>query len=75
MLIDEIDIEPDEYHGVKHPATREMLDIVWEGLQEYRDKVIPECGCTENDDKWDDICGAMANMSEQLAELEQLKKT
>jgi hypothetical protein len=42
-----------------------MIDIIWEALEEYREKVIPE-GIEKNDEEWDEICYAMARITEDL---------
>jgi len=47
----------------------ESIDIVWAALEDYRSKLIPE-GRPVNDKRWDDICTAMAVITEDLG-LEQ----
>ena len=42
-----------------------MIDIIWEALEEYREKIIPE-GIEKNDQEWDEICLAMAQITEDL---------
>jgi len=43
----------------------ESIDIVWAALEDYRSKLIPE-GRPVNDKRWDDICTAMAVITEDL---------
>ena len=42
-----------------------MIDIIWKALEEYREKVITE-GIEKNDEEWNDICTAMAWITEDL---------
>lgn len=44
----------------------ESLETVWEGLHEYREDCIPEGDCPGFDQKWSDICTAMAWITEAL---------
>jgi hypothetical protein len=41
------------------------LKIVWNALEEYRENCIPE-GQKQYDEKWNDICTAMALITEDL---------
>lgn len=45
--------------------THTWLDTVWDALHDYRENNIPE-GDAANDEKWDDICTAMAWTKEAL---------
>lgn len=44
---------------------QDSIKIVWLALEGYRALVIPE-GSKENDQAWDDVCTAMANIQEDL---------
>lgn len=41
------------------------VNCIWEALQAFREDCIPECDPT-HDEQWDDICTAMAWISEEL---------
>lgn len=41
------------------------LAIVWDGLASHRETCIPE-GAPEHDAEWDDICSAMAWITEEI---------
>ena len=45
--------------------TAELLEIVWDALTAYREDLIPE-GDQMYDKEWDDICTAMAWITEDL---------
>lgn len=45
--------------------TREALDVIWNALHGYRETCLPE-GEAAYDDEWNDICTAMAWVSEAL---------
>ena len=44
---------------------KEQLNIVWDALEAYRADLIPE-GDEQFDEIWDDICTAMAVITEDL---------
>jgi hypothetical protein len=44
---------------------KEQLNIVWDALEAYREDLIPE-GDDQFDAIWDDICTAMAVITEDL---------
>ena len=51
------------------------IDTIWDALHAYRETCIPE-----NDDQWDDICTAMAWLTEEIglptgADAEATKET
>jgi len=41
------------------------IETIWEALHEFRDVNIPE-GPPHHDEQWDDICTAMAWITEEL---------
>lgn len=43
----------------------ESLEVVWEALHAYREDLIPE-GDENYDEQWNDICTAMAWITEAL---------
>ncbi len=45
---------------------REQLAVVWRALHSYRHDVIPEGIDKGYDEKWDEICGSMASITEEL---------
>lgn len=45
--------------------TTEQLEIIWDALAAYREDLIPE-GDEIYDKEWDDICTAMAWITEDL---------
>ena len=51
-------------------STTESIQVVWAALHAYRDEVIPADFPTDieqgNDEQWDDICTAMAWITEAL---------
>jgi hypothetical protein len=42
-----------------------MLDTIWQGLEGYRENCIPE-GDKQYDEEWNEICTAMAWITEDL---------
>jgi|GEM_PF-2942148 len=46
------------------------LKIVWNALEAYRDKCIPE-GVKEFDQEWNEVCTAMALITEDLENIPQ----
>jgi hypothetical protein len=48
---------------------RADIDLIWQALEGYRENCIPE-GVDNNDKQWDDICTAMAWITEDLENLE-----
>jgi hypothetical protein len=51
-------------------AIDKSIETVWEALEEFRDEWIPE-GTELNDRRWDNVCLAMAWISEALERGEQ----
>jgi len=52
---------------------KNKLSIIWDALHDYRENCIPQFNDNKfNDDQisydeqWDEICGAMANITEKL---------
>ena len=45
--------------------TKNNLSIIWDALHCFREDCIPE-GEEMYDEQWDEICGAMANITEEL---------
>lgn len=45
--------------------TDQALEVVWEALFSHRENCIPE-GVDNNDEQWDEICTAMAWITETL---------
>tara|TARA_R100001460_G_scaffold25897_1_gene52170 strand:- start:188 stop:370 length:183 start_codon:yes stop_codon:yes gene_type:complete len=45
---------------------KNALSIVWEALHGFREDAIPEGIESQWDQQWDEICGAMANITEEL---------
>ena len=52
---------------------KNALSIVWDALHDYRENCIPqfndnkfETDQISYDEQWDEICGAMANITEEL---------
>lgn len=45
---------------------KSWLHTIWDALDEYREVCIPGKGDTEEDRQWDDICLAMAWISQAL---------
>tara|TARA_Y100000114_G_scaffold11641_1_gene9282 strand:+ start:492 stop:671 length:180 start_codon:yes stop_codon:yes gene_type:complete len=45
---------------------KNALSIVWDALHGFREDLIPEGQDKMYDDQWDEICGAMANITEEL---------
>ena len=48
---------------------KEQLQTVWAALEAYRSDLIPE-GDPDYDEKWNNICTAMAVISEDLEALQ-----
>lgn len=46
---------------------RKALEVVWEGLNAYREDLIPE-GNPEHDAQWEEIATSMAQITEALGE-------
>ena len=53
--------------------TKNNLSIIWDALHDYRENCIPQYNDNDftkdevtYDEQWDEICGAMANITEQL---------
>lgn len=46
-----------------------ILNTIWEALEAYRENCIPE-GDSDYDEQWDDICTAMAWITEDLEAFE-----
>jgi len=53
------------------PLTRadrdSWLETIWDALHGFREDCIPE-GDTSYDEQWDDICTAMAWITEEIAD-------
>ena len=45
---------------------KNALSIVWDALHGFREDSIPEDQDEMYDEQWDEICGAMANITEEL---------
>lgn len=45
---------------------KSWLHVIWDALEEYREGCIPGLGDTHQDKQWDDICLAMAWISQAL---------
>lgn len=45
---------------------REQLAVVWRALHSYRHDLIPEGIDKGYDEEWDEICGSMASITEEL---------
>lgn len=56
-----------------HYDTVGNLEIIWAALHGYREDCIPE-GEPSYDDQWGDICGAMAQVRDELFCEEYLSK-
>lgn len=50
---------------IKRGDPTSWLDCIWEALHVYREELIPE-GEAGYDDTWNDLCTAMAWLSEEL---------
>jgi len=51
---------------VTEQETKNNLSIIWDALHDYRENSIPENQDKMYDEQWDEICGAMAEITEQL---------
>lgn len=45
--------------------TPALIETIWEALEGYRENCIPE-GVDNNDQQWNEICTAMAWLTEDL---------
>jgi hypothetical protein len=45
---------------------REQLAVVWRALHSYRHDLIPEGIDKGYDEEWNEICGSMASITEEL---------
>mgnify|MGYP003631546617 FL=1 len=45
---------------------KNALSIVWDALHGFREDSIPEGQDKMYDEQWDEICGVMANITEEL---------
>jgi len=52
---------------------KNSLSIIWDALHDYRQNCIPQYNDNDftkdevsYDEQWDEICGAMANVTEEL---------
>jgi hypothetical protein len=45
---------------------KNALSVVWDALHGFREDSIPEGIESHWDQQWDEICGAMANITEEL---------
>lgn len=52
-----------------HSNTASWLETIWCALECHRENSIPE-GVKDYDEEWDDICTAMAWISEELGQSE-----
>jgi len=43
----------------------DIIKVIWDALQDYREKCIPDSN-KENDQQWDEICYAMACISDEM---------
>ena len=43
----------------------DAIETIWDALEEWRD-ANPESSSEYNDERWGDICSAMANMQEAM---------
>ena len=57
--------EPKWASGVTHSDVQSWLDVVWDALHSHRETCIPE-GDPAYDAEWDEICTAMAWITEGL---------
>ncbi len=58
---------------VTEQETKNNLSIIWDALHDYRENCIPQYNDNDftkdevsYDEQWDEICGAMAKITEQL---------
>jgi hypothetical protein len=61
-----------ESNNLQCPNRKAFLETVWDALSSYREDCIPE-GDDSYDEQWNDICHAMACLTEDLEFLEGQK--
>ena len=58
-------LDTDDAVELTYSDRASWIETIWDALQEFRDVNIPE-GPPHHDAQWDDICTAMAWISEEL---------
>ena len=60
-----------DFRLLKDDHLQPEFDIIWEALWDYQDEILgnkSDYSSQESEAKWDDICGAMATITESLCD-------
>ena len=60
-----------DFRLLKDDHLQPEFDIIWEALWDYQDEILgnkSDYSRQERDAKWDDICNAMARVTESLCD-------